>query len=71
MIEKLKKFYLERKNYIQFENVDYTDVYDPYLEEKVSNPIMIIGEAPGANEVRERAPFVGMAGRNLDYLISL
>ena len=71
MIEKLKKFYLERKNYIQFENVDYTDVYDPYLEEKVSNPIMIIGEAPGANEVKERAPFVGMAGRNLDYLISL
>ena len=71
MISKLKEFYKNRKNYINFENIDYTDVYDPYLEEKTSNPIMIIGEAPGANEVKEKAPFVGMAGKNLDYLISL
>jgi len=71
LISKLKEFYKNRKNYINFENIDYTDVYDPYLEEKTSNPIMIIGEAPGANEVKEKAPFVGMAGKNLDYLISL
>jgi DNA polymerase len=71
LISKLKEFYKNRKNYINFENIDYTDVYDPYLEEKTSNPIMIIGEAPGANEVKKRAPFVGMAGKNLDYLISL
>jgi DNA polymerase len=71
LISKLKEFYKSRKNHINFENVDYTDVYDPYLEEKSSNPIMIIGEAPGANEVKEKAPFVGMAGKNLDYLISL
>ena len=71
MISRLKDFYLSRKNYINFENVDYTDVYDPYLDDKIHNPIMIIGEAPGANEVKEKAPFVGMAGKNLDYLISL
>ena len=71
MILKLKQFYLDRKNHIEFENVDYTDVFDPYLEQKVKNPIMIIGEAPGANEVKEKKPFVGMAGKNLDYLISL
>ena len=71
MISKLKEFYLNRKNFIKFENVDYTDVYDPYLDEKVANPIMIIGEAPGSNEVKEKQPFVGMAGKNLDYLISL
>jgi len=46
-------------------------VYDPYLDEKRENPIMIIGEAPGANEVKEKQPFVGMAGKNLDYLISI
>lgn len=71
LISKLKNFYLSRKNFIKFENVDYTDVYDPYLDEKVSNPIMIIGEAPGSNEVKEKQPFVGMAGKNLDYLISI
>ena len=71
MISKLKSFYNNRKNFINFENVDYTDVYDPYLDEKRENPIMIIGEAPGANEVKEKQPFVGMAGKNLDYLISI
>ena len=71
MISKLEDFYLSRKDYLEFENVDWSDVYDPYLDEKVSNPVMIIGEAPGANEVKQKEPFVGMAGRNLDYLISL
>jgi len=71
LISKLKQFYLSRKNYIDFENVDFTDVFDPYLEQKATNPIMIIGEAPGANEVEQKQPFVGMAGKNLDYLISL
>ena len=71
MISKLKEFYKNRKNFINFENVDYTDVYDPYLDIKIDNPIMIIGEAPGANEVELKQPFVGMAGKNLDYLISI
>ena len=71
MISKLKNFYLDRKNFIDFENVDYTDVYDPYLDNKIKNPIMIIGEAPGANEVAQKEPFVGMAGKNLNYLIEL
>jgi len=71
LISKLKHFYLDRKNHLNFENVDYTDVYDPYLDEKIDNPIMIIGEAPGANEVAQKEPFVGMAGKNLNYLIDL
>jgi uracil-DNA glycosylase family 4 len=71
LISKLKSFYLSRRKFISFDNVDLTDVYDPYLDGKVANPVMIIGEAPGANEVRERQPFVGMAGKNLDYLIGL
>ena len=32
---------------------------------------MIIGEAPGFNEVKLGEPFVGKAGENLNYLISL
>ena len=68
---KLKNFYLNRKNFIHFDNVDYTDVFDPYLDMKIDNPIMIIGEAPGANEVAKKEPFIGMAGKNLSYLINL
>ena len=72
--KELKDFYLKRddfiKNYLN-ENIDFTNVYDSYLDEKTNNPIMIIGEAPGANEVRLKEPFVGKAGENLNYLISL
>ena len=74
LISKLKQFYMGRKeklSHFDFENVDWTDVFDPYLEGKIENPIMIIGEAPGLNEVIQKQPFVGMAGKNLDYLISL
>jgi DNA polymerase len=74
LISKLKQFYRGRKEklaHFNFENIDWTDVFDPYLKEKIENPIMIIGEAPGLNEVIQKQPFVGMAGKNLDYLISL
>jgi len=72
--KELKAFYQQRKHYIQNyvnENVDFTDVFDPYIDEKISNPIMIIGEAPGAREVELKQPFVGKAGENLSYLITL
>ncbi len=70
--EELLDFYKTRKAYIQKylnENIDWTNVFDPYVEEKTDNPIMIIGEAPGANEVRLKQPFIGKAGENLTYLI--
>jgi len=68
----LIEFYNKRAGFIKnfmTENIDFTNVHDPYISEKVDNPIMIIGEAPGANEVRLREPFVGKAGENLNYLI--
>jgi DNA polymerase len=69
--DELLEFYEKRKELIEFdENIDKTDVFDPYLIEKADNPFMIIGEAPGANEVRLREPFVGKAGENLNYLIT-
>ncbi|NPA11770.1 MAG: uracil-DNA glycosylase [Epsilonproteobacteria bacterium] len=73
-MQKLKKFYAKRAEYIKnhfSEGIDFTPVFDPYIDEKSANPIMIIGEAPGANEVKQGAPFVGKAGENLSYLISL
>jgi len=72
--EELRKFYKNRKEFIKkfnLENIDFTDVYDPYIDEKRDNPIMIIGEAPGFNEVLQKSPFVGKAGENLNYLITL
>jgi len=70
--KKLLDFYNQRKTFIkQFfdKNIDFTDVYDPYVYDKKDNPVMIVGEAPGANEVRLKEPFVGKAGENLNYLI--
>ena len=72
--KELKEFYLKRVDFIKQylnENIDFTNVFDPYLNEKKDYPIMIIGEAPGANEVRLKEPFVGKAGENLNYLITL
>jgi len=70
----LLDFYNKREEYIKKyfnENIDFTNVFDKYINEKKTNPIMIIGEAPGANEVKLKEPFVGKAGENLNYLISL
>jgi len=70
----LLDFYKRRREFIEKtlnENIDFTDVFDPFLKEKNDNPIMIIGEAPGENEVKLRQPFVGKAGENLNYLITL
>ena len=72
--KKLKEFYSKRKEFIKKylnENIDFTSVYDKFIDEKRYNPIMIIGEAPGLNEVKLGEPFVGKAGENLNYLISL
>jgi DNA polymerase len=74
MKEALKNFYKKRAEFIKKkfnENIDFTDVFDPFLDEKKDNPIMIIGEAPGEKEVKLKAPFVGKAGENLEYLINL
>ncbi|MCV6609123.1 MAG: uracil-DNA glycosylase [Campylobacterales bacterium] len=70
----LLKFYKNRlevleKSDLDLDLVDRTLVFDNTFENKIANPIMIIGEAPGANEVEQRKPFVGMAGKNLSKVI--
>lgn len=56
---------------LDLEFVDTTLVFDNTLEGKSDNPIMIIGESPGANEVEQQKPFVGLAGKNLTESIEL
>ena len=62
----LIKFYNNRLSFISgFENLDFkqidtTLVYDRSIDKKIQNPIMIIGEAPGANEIKQGIPFCGM-----------
>lgn len=77
MYRRLQAFYEERYAVLKamdasldFSQIDATAVYDRTLEHKSSHPIVIIGEAPGANEVLQRTPFVGMAGKNLSKLIA-
>ncbi len=40
-------------------------------EGSVNAELMLIGEAPGKEEVKESRPFVGAAGKNLDMFISM
>ncbi len=73
-MKNLKDFYKKRTDFIKKyfnKDIDFTEVFDPFINEKRENPIMIIGEAPGAREVELKEPFVGKAGENLNYLISL
>lgn len=44
---------------------------DIVLGEGCINPkIVIVGEAPGKEEVQKRRPFVGKAGKNLDFFLN-
>lgn len=46
-------------------------IEDIVLGEGCTNPrIVIVGEAPGREEVQQRRPFVGKAGKNLDFFLN-
>jgi|GEM_PF-1221757 len=51
--------------------VDSAPVFDPNILEKVNHPIVVVGEAPGEQEAKKGVPFIGKAGKNLDYLLQL
>ena len=42
-----------------------------YGEGSVGARVMLIGEAPGEQEMLKRRPFVGKAGKNLDEFLEL
>lgn len=42
-----------------------------FSDGRMDSSIMLIGEAPGENEVKLKRPFVGKAGKNLDEFISM
>lgn len=71
---KLKEYYSTRWDKIKNDvdiTVDLTNVVDPYIDIKKKNPIMIIGESPGGEEVKMKEPFCGKSGKNLRHLISI
>ena len=37
----------------------------------VDSPVMLVGEAPGAEETKQAVPFVGKAGKQLDALLQM
>jgi len=70
----LKNFYTRRSQWgkgRKWEGVDLTPVFEKELEKKGEHPILIVGEAPGKDEVAQGTPFVGKAGENLQKLIKL
>ena len=51
---------------------DYGDFEHPVIGSgSIVSGIMLIGEAPGADEAKQGRPFVGKAGKQLDELLSL
>lgn len=74
----LRNFYdsrLERLKYdapdLDFALIDPTPVFDHPLETKNDRPMVIVGEAPGGEEVNQGKPFVGPAGANLMKLTQM
>ena len=70
--EKSKKLDLLKKSIINLKNCDFKK-YAQNIVFSDGNPkskIMLIGEAPGANEDQEGLPFVGRAGQLLDKMLS-
>lgn len=66
MYKELLKLYSELRNAAN--NAGYTTPL--VCGEGALNPmLMLIGEAPGANEEAQRKPFVGKAGQNLNELL--
>ncbi|GLI36147.1 uracil-DNA glycosylase [Desulforhabdus amnigena] len=53
----------------QYRSRSMGDIFVPGVGLFEENTIVFIGEAPGREEEKERLPFVGPAGKNLDILL--
>lgn len=68
-MDKLKKIYCEMlSSALAFAKTEKDMVYG---EGNVNASIMLIGEAPGAEETKLSRPFVGKAGKNLDEFLNV
>ncbi len=79
---KLKRPQAELGVSLMVKNEMLKDLYDEYRERfegkeivlgegNVDSEVMLVGEAPGKDEVRLSRPFVGMAGKNLDEFLEI
>ncbi len=66
---RLKELYGRIINDPHYRNENMGEVFVPGRGDMGDGPVVLIGEAPGREEERERSPFVGPAGRNLNALL--
>ena len=61
------------KSHVEDINCDLKDIATNlvFSDGNIDSEIMLIGEAPGAEEDRQGKPFVGEAGKLLDKMLSL
>lgn len=67
--ENLKQNNFDLKNYVN--NYFHQDVPLVFGDGPASAKIVLVGEAPGKNEVEKGKPFVGQAGKNLEEFMEI
>jgi len=74
--EDLLTFYKERyrfllDNGISFVSICNKDIYEKKISNKVCNPILLVAEVPGKDEVDSGEPLTGESGENIAELIKI
>lgn len=68
--DKLQKLYELIQNDGSYRTTGMGETFVPGVGAVENSPIVLVGEAPGKEEEKQREPFVGAAGRNLNSLLS-
>lgn len=66
---RLQQLYEAIRKDANYRSSDMGTVFVPGRGSFEGRPVVFIGEAPGKDEERQEAPFVGAAGRNLNELL--
>ena len=64
-IDQVKNKFIAIANHISYSDIENTIIYDG----NTKSDIMLVGEAPGADEVIEKKPFVGRSGKLLQLML--
>ncbi|MGA7878719.1 MAG: uracil-DNA glycosylase [Desulfoferrobacter sp.] len=67
--DKLKKLYEVIQEDGRYRTAEMGKSFVPGVGPIEGSPIVLVGEAPGKEEEKQREPFVGPAGKNLNYLL--
>jgi len=67
--ESLEELYGEIQQDADYRSETMGEIFVPGRGNPEGSPVVFIGEAPGRQEEKERSPFVGAAGKNLNALL--